>query len=316
LEQELSKKNTLDLSKLPEETKQKLEAYNRIAQLRDEEEKKYNNLKNECDNLNSRVDQNKRKLEELEQLHNTLIRETEIKTEDIKKLKIEYSHLVEKFNADKIEYDNLLTKKEILHTEIMALHLELDHQVEMAKEKLKNPTISDLLQIRDSMDKLFDTIQKNKIALIPRPLPSQLLINTLNITEGGIHSETSLYESKGDNQEGNYGGGYGGSNGGGYGGGHGGSQRGIKPGAVNSHPSSGANSRCESPHSGGGSPIPVLQRSTRGSSSSLLKTTLVAATVAAAAAATTSTIISDNTGNNSKEKKDTDTIPPTKTTSQ
>lgn len=135
--------------------------YEKVTQLRDEEEKKYHSLQTECKHLDARINHNKQQLTEIEQKHNTLLKEVEVKTADLLTLKSEYAQLVEKFTIDKIEYDALITKKERLHTEIVSLKCNLDLQVESAREKLKNPTIEDLLRIKEGLTKIFESIQKS-----------------------------------------------------------------------------------------------------------------------------------------------------------
>lgn len=135
--------------------------YEKVTQLRSEEEKKYHSLQTECKHLDERINHNKQQLAEIEQKHNTLLKEVEVKTADLLTLKSEYAQLVEKFTADKIEYDTLITKKEQLHTEIVSLKCNLDLQVEAAREKLKNPTIEDLLRIKEGLTKIFESIQKS-----------------------------------------------------------------------------------------------------------------------------------------------------------
>lgn len=134
--------------------------YEKVTQLRSEEEKKYHNLQIECKQLNERINNNKQQLIDLEQKHVILIKDVEVKTTDLLKLKTEYATLAEKFTADKTEYDLLITKKELLHTEIVSLRCNLDLQVEAAREKLKNPTIEDLLRIKEGLTKIFESIQK------------------------------------------------------------------------------------------------------------------------------------------------------------
>ncbi len=146
---------------ISEESTQLLqEEYVKIAQLRSSEEKKYKTLTAECDELNSRINSNKRQLAELEEKHTNMLKEVETKTVDLVNLKTEYADLAEKFAADKLAYDDLITKKELLHTEIVTLKCNLDMQVDIAKEKLKNPTIEDLLRIKDGLAKIFESIKK------------------------------------------------------------------------------------------------------------------------------------------------------------
>ncbi len=136
------------------------EEYAKVSALRNEEEKKYQSLQIECQQLDKRINTNKEELSHLEQKHALILKDVEIKQADLVFLRSEYAKMVEKFSTDKDEYDLLITKKEQLHTEIITLRCNLDMQVEIAKEKLKNPTIEDLLKIKDGLNKIFESIQK------------------------------------------------------------------------------------------------------------------------------------------------------------
>jgi len=136
------------------------EEYNRIALLRDEEEKKYQTLQSECVQLDARINDNKSYLHDLQEKHTTLLKEVELKSADLVNLKEQYSSLADKFQADKQEYAELMDRKDQLHCEIALLRNDLTAQVEIAKEKLKNPTIEDLLRIKDGLAKIFEAIQK------------------------------------------------------------------------------------------------------------------------------------------------------------
>ncbi len=136
------------------------EEYAKVSVLRNEEEKRYQLLQSECQQLDQRINTNKDELTQLEQKHAMILKDVEIKQADLVFLKSEYAKMVEKFSTDKDDYDLLITKKEQLHTEIVTLRCDLDMQVEIAKEKLKNPTIEDLLKIKDGLNKIFEAIQR------------------------------------------------------------------------------------------------------------------------------------------------------------
>lgn len=137
--------------------------YQKISQLRNDEEKKYQTLQTECRQLDDRINTNKEQLTQLEIRHTNLLKDVEIQQVDLIALKSEYSQLVDKFKSDKTEYDSLITKKEQLHTEIVSLRCDLDIHVEVAREKLKNPTIEDLLKIKDGFAKIFENISNRSL---------------------------------------------------------------------------------------------------------------------------------------------------------
>ncbi len=139
------------------------EEFAKISSMRADEEKKYLSLQTECQQLDDRINLNKTQLADIESKHVALLKDVELKSADLATLKMEYTTLKDKFTADKAEYDTLITKKEQLHTEIVSLKCNLDMQVEIAKEKLKNPTIEDLLRIKDGLAKIFDSITQQKL---------------------------------------------------------------------------------------------------------------------------------------------------------
>ncbi len=138
------------------------EEYNRIVLLKDEEEKKYQCLQTEYAQLDARINENKAELHSIQEKHNNNLKEVELKTADLDTLKAEYGSLTAKFQNDQIEYNNLLERKNTLHIEIDTLRRDLSAQVEIAKEKLKNPTIEDLLRIKDGLAKIFASIQSQQ----------------------------------------------------------------------------------------------------------------------------------------------------------
>ena len=137
--------------------------YNRISLLRNEEEHKYQTLQLECTQLNDRINDNKAHLAELQEKQTAMLQSVELATNDLSSLKDQYSKLLDKFNVDKNEYDELLSRKESLHAEINTLRADLTIQVDIAREKLKNPTIDDLLRIKDGLAKIFETVQNKTL---------------------------------------------------------------------------------------------------------------------------------------------------------
>lgn len=154
LEQDMSNKKITDPDVLNDE-------YNLIKEKRDEEEKKYQALTAECLALDSRIENNKATLTELENKFIAVSSELNTSRDELTKLRQEYKNLATKFEIDKEEYDSLITKKEVLHTEIVTLKAALDEQVVIARQTLKNPTIEDLLRIKDGFNEIFLKLQRN-----------------------------------------------------------------------------------------------------------------------------------------------------------
>lgn len=160
LEQDLQNKSSIDVNNLPTELQTVLTEYNKTKELREIEEQRLNVLQSDCSDLTQRIEINKTQLVQIESKHTELINNVEIKTAELDQLKLDYANLADKFAADKVEYELLLTKKDALHASIDNLKQDLDNQVAEAKEKLKNPTIEDLLKIKDGLAKIFDNINK------------------------------------------------------------------------------------------------------------------------------------------------------------
>jgi len=142
---------------------QKTQEYNFIKQKRDEEEHKYNLLQAEFQALDKRIESDKALLETLDKKHATILEEMELNTKTLLNIKHEYATLREKFEADKDEYNNLLVRKEILHTEIVNLKTSLDLHIGRARIQLKNPTIDDLLKIKDGFEAIFNNIKSTTL---------------------------------------------------------------------------------------------------------------------------------------------------------
>jgi hypothetical protein len=118
------------------------------------------NLKLECELLIARINANKEELNQLEDKHRNILQTIDISKSELESIKKEYAMLIIKFKSDKSEYDTLLTQKELLHNEIIKLRHELELQIVTASDKLKNPTIENLIQIRDGFDKIFNNLSR------------------------------------------------------------------------------------------------------------------------------------------------------------
>lgn len=162
LEHDMNNMNSQSYSN--EDIEKKTKEYNFIKQKRDEEEHKYNLLQTEYKALDNRIEHDKRLLDELNSKHQLILQEVESNNKILSDIKLEYSQLREKFEIDKDEYNSLLLKKEKLHTEIYNLKASLDIHINEAKLKLKNPTIDDLLKIKDGFKSIFDNIKNNNIS--------------------------------------------------------------------------------------------------------------------------------------------------------
>lgn len=117
-------------------------------------------LKLECELLIARINANKEELNRLEDKRRSILQSIDISKSELELIKKEYATLMIKFKSDKSEYDTLLAQKEILHNEIIKLRHELELQIVAASDKLKTPTIENLLQIRDGFDKIFSNLSK------------------------------------------------------------------------------------------------------------------------------------------------------------
>jgi hypothetical protein len=154
---------TVDMQLLAMEIQEKESEYNIIKTKRDDEERKYNTLQVDCHALNIRIENNKDTLNKLNTKHQTVMTAIDKSENQLTELKIDYSILQSKFEADRDEYNYLLVKKEELHTEITQLKVALDLHVSIAKDKLSNPTIDDLLQIQNGFDNIFMNIKKLEV---------------------------------------------------------------------------------------------------------------------------------------------------------
>lgn len=142
-----------------EKTTDPNDEYMLIKEKRDDEEKKYQLLTAECSALNTRIETNKKTLSELETKFVSVSSELALSKDELDKIKREYKELSVKFETDKDEYNELITKKEILHTEIFTLKATLDEQVSIAKQTLRNPTIEDLIRIKEGFNDIFIKLQ-------------------------------------------------------------------------------------------------------------------------------------------------------------
>lgn len=144
---------------LSNDIEKKRKEYASIKLRRDEEERKYNILQTDYHSLTSRIENNKVELTNINIKHGVVMSEIDKSTDQLTELKGRYINLQNKFEADQDEYNHLLIQKEKLHTEITQLKVALDIHVNNAKIKLCNPTISDLQQIQDGFDVIFNNIK-------------------------------------------------------------------------------------------------------------------------------------------------------------
>ena len=136
--------------------------YNAIKQKKAEEEHKYNLLQSEYKILNEKIESDKKLLEELNMKHSNITQELDYNSKLLSDVKREYLELNNKLETDKIEYNNLLSKKEELYKEIIVLKEDLERHIDKARIQLKNPTIDDLLKIKDGFDNIFNNISSIK----------------------------------------------------------------------------------------------------------------------------------------------------------
>lgn len=128
--------------------------YANLLKLKTETENKYKELKNQYESLIITVNSNKSSLEEIETKYNFIIK-------DIDSKQLEYAQLKNDIEKNKLEYAALITAKDLLQKEVSSLRFDLDSQVAIAKDKLKNPTIEDLIKIKDGFVKIFSAISKS-----------------------------------------------------------------------------------------------------------------------------------------------------------
>ncbi len=101
-------------------------------------------IRNNDTNLNHVL--TKMELDKLENKHSIIL-------SDINRSRAELEAL-------KNEHNNLLEQKMILREEIKKIKSDLDEQIDVAKNKLQNPTSEELLQIKIGFDKIFENLNR------------------------------------------------------------------------------------------------------------------------------------------------------------
>lgn len=135
------------------EIKQKLEEYNAAKKLCEEEEKNYRAFQAEYRKLEQKVTQDKQSLEILNKQRENIKSDINLSTRKLLDLKTEYKSLQQKLEIDRHEYNALLLKKEVLHTEITELKTTFDSLVVNIRHS--NPSTSDLASLRDGFESLL-----------------------------------------------------------------------------------------------------------------------------------------------------------------
>lgn len=137
----------------------KQKEYEKYKLLKEEEEKKFNNLQLQCEDLHQQIVTNNEKLSQIESAYRQVHTELEQDTAKLEQIKREYIDISQKFEIAHLEYNQLLVKKEHLHHDIVQLQLELTTHVEQARVKLQNPTLNDFINIKDGFEKIFGNLK-------------------------------------------------------------------------------------------------------------------------------------------------------------
>ncbi len=133
-----------------------------IKSKKEDEEKQYFILKENCEILDNKLKQDTIKLNEIMNKHNTLLDEVKVLTNqketlssELVILKSEYEIIHLKLENDKLEYNDLLLKKEILHTELTKLKSQLINSIEDIKSNISE---DNLLKIKNGFDIIYTNI--------------------------------------------------------------------------------------------------------------------------------------------------------------
>lgn len=127
-------------------------------QLYAEQERKYVEFCAEYQILDKKIEDGKKTLEDLNICSNSLHEEIQLDTALVAQIRDQYSTLKTNFENEKLEYNQLLTKKEELHMQVVTLRTTLEDTISSAKDQFATMTLDDLTQIKNNFDSILQSI--------------------------------------------------------------------------------------------------------------------------------------------------------------